>query len=221
MLDLKFESEIAVEYIDHMGSDLSVVNAARVSFNKQVDTFQDRDEKLLKYLATHKHWTPFAHTSISVRVKVPIFLARQLVKHTVGLVLNEVSRRYVDTPPEFYIPKTLHERPTNAKQGCGDGLGANLNGTLIADYFMQGSQEALDKYTELLAFGVAPEEARMVLPLNTMTEFIWTGSLVAFHRVFNQRSDAHAQLAAQEFADKLGKVIEPLYPVSWKVLNQN
>ena len=106
-----------VEYIDKMGSDLTVVNAARVSYSKQAEKFEDRDEKLLKFLAIHNHWSPFAHASIQFRIKAPVFVARQLVKHQVGLVWNEVSRRYVDFPPELYAPTEWRGRPLNSKQG--------------------------------------------------------------------------------------------------------
>lgn len=201
--------DIKVEYIDHMGSDVNIVNAARVSFAKEVKEFNlSTDGRLLNYLAKHNHWSPFAHTCISVRCKVPLFIARQLVKHQVGGNWNEESRRYIDNEPEFWLPEYFHYRPTNAKQGSGEvhKHSKDLRCSLEAH-----SEACLIEYKEMLAYDVAPEEARMVLPLNTMTNFIWTGSLLFFRRVIEQREDAHAQLAAQEFAAKLKEVVKPIY----------
>lgn len=209
------KADISVQLVDYMGSDLSVVNAARVSFDKFVDELGERDVKLLGYLADHDHWSPFAHTCITVRCKAPIWLARQLVKHQVGGSWNEVSRRYVDTPPEMYIPETVHSYPVNKKQGSGD---MHENSEVGVQAIEQACKASLNMYQQLLSAGVAPEEARGVLPLNTMTEWVWTGSVMFFARVIRQRSDEHAQLGAQEFARKLREVIEPLYPESFKAL---
>lgn len=201
--------DIKVEYIDHMGSDVNIVNAARVSFAKEVKEFNlDTDGRLLNYLAKHNHWSPFAHTCISVRCKVPLFIARQLVKHQVGGNWNEESRRYIDIEPEFWLPEDVHYRPTNAKQGSG---AVHADSKQIVEYMREHSSFCLRTYNELIRADVAPEEARMVLPLNTMTNFIWTGSLLFFRRVIEQREDAHAQLAAQEFAAKLKEVVKPIY----------
>lgn len=208
-------SDISVEYMDHMGSDCTVVNAARVSFNKEIKVMSLSDVKLLQYLAKHRHWSPFAHTSIQFRCKAPIFLARQLVKHQVGGVWNEVSRRYVDSEPEFYIPKVVHNYPQNAKQGCGEEH-------FFSEYFvgeiLAVTKDANDEYKWLIAEGIAPEEARMVLPLNTMTEWIWTGSLMFWYRVWSLRHDPHAQSAAREFADLLYKAIPDDFQVSMQSL---
>lgn len=208
-------SDISVEYMDHMGSDCTVVNAARVSFNKEIKTMSLSDVKLLQYLAKHRHWSPFAHTSIQFRCKAPIFLARQLVKHQVGGVWNEVSRRYVDSAPEFYIPKVVHKYPQNAKQGCGEEH-------FFSEYFvgeiLAVTKDADAEYNRLIAEGIAPEEARMVLPLNTMTEWIWTGSLMFWYRVWSLRHDPHAQSAAREFADLLYKAIPDDFQVSMQSL---
>lgn len=204
-----------VEYVDHMGSDLSIVNAARVSFNKVSDILEPNDEKLIKYLAMHNHWTPFAHTSISLRIKCPIFVARQLGKHQVGLVWNEVSRRYVDDEPEFFFPDVWRGRPVNAKQGS--------NGIVEDPMWGQAAQEhikgCLSWYKGAIASDIAPEQARMVLPQNTMTEFIWTGSLAAFSRIYKLRIDPHAQKEVQDIAVMMDEIINPLFPVGWKVLN--
>lgn len=202
---------IAVELVDCMGSDVNIVNAARVSFAKEVQEISVQDEKLLQYLWEHKHWTPFAHTSITVRCKAPIFLARQLIKHCVGGVWNEESRRYISTKPEFYIPEVLHGKPVNAKQGAGEVLPADA-ATAWLDRLLQNTDECDSMYLCAIGAGVAPEEARMFLPLNSMTNWVWTGSLAFFVRVLEQRSSLHAQGAAREFAKALYTAIAGVYP---------
>ena len=205
-----------VTYIDHMGSDKTVVNAARVSFAQDYDDNEcdDRDKKLIKYLAEHNHWSPFAHTSIQLKVKAPIFIARQLVKHQVGGVWNEVSRRYVDFEPEFYLPETIRSRPVNAKQGSGD---TEIDQIYINDIRVSYEQ-SLETYNNLIAAGVAPEQARMVLPLGCMTDWYWTGSLMFWARVYKQRSDPHAQKEAADIAHQISSIVEKIYPISWKQL---
>lgn len=214
-------SDMKVEYVDHMGSDINVVNAARVSFAKEVTEFDlEKDTKLINYLAKHNHWSPLAHTSISIRVKAPIFMARQFVKHQIGLVWNEESRRYIDDSPEFYRPECWRTRPKNAKQGSGDGvveLGVDKFGDSV-DIYESHITNSLFLYQDMLELGVAPEQARMVLPQSTMTNWIWTGSLVAFARVCKLRLDPHAQIEAQELAKLIHDVVSPLYPVSWNAL---
>lgn len=217
---------IEVELLDFMGSDLAVVNAARVSFNKESEEFEDRDARLLNYLASHKHFSPFCHPQISLRCKAPIFLARQLGKSQVGLTWNEVSRRYVDTDIELYSPDSWRSRPTNGmKQGSGEEIITELpiDSGDITHYFpieevvKQFYNNALDMYDMLIAY-VAPEQARMVLPQSMMTTWVWTGSLMAFTRVYNLRIESHAQKEAQDFAELLRAVIEPHFPISWKAL---
>ena len=208
------ESNISVQLVDSMGSDVNVVNAARVSFAKEVQEFNlDTDTKLLNYLAKHGHWSPFAHTCITVRCKVPLFLARQLVKHQVGGDWNEESRRYIDSVPEFYFPTSMHLRPESVKQGSGAEHPDQ-------DYWLAHSRDhsahALELYNSMIHHEVAPEEARFVLPLNTMTNFMWTGSMLFFQRVIAQRSDSHAQLAAQDFAAELAPIVRKVYPHSCK-----
>lgn len=222
-------AKMEVTLVDKMGSDLSVVNAARVSFNKesfwqeyQENNLFEHDAKLIKYLAKHNHWSPFAHAFVSLRIKAPIFVARQLVKHQVGLSWNEVSRRYVDDEPEFWFPEECRGKPVNAKQGSSGTIetefisfmGAVIDETSICTI-------ALDWYNTNIKHGVAPEMARMFLPQNTMTEWIWSGSLMAFARVCNQRLDPHAQLETQEVAKMIADIVEPLFPVSWKELVSN
>ena len=228
-------SEQRVEYLDHMGDDLSIVNAARVSFAKEStlevkeefkdhgffheladSCFQlsDKDAKLISYLAKHNHWSPFAHNSLSFRIKAPIFVARQLVKHQVGLVWNEVSRRYVDSEPEFYFPKVWRGKPENAKQGSSEKV-------ILPDEDFHPKdcvQWSLVAYQRMLEMGIAPEQARMVLPQNTMTEWIWTGSLMAFARVCKLRLDSHAQQETQEVAAYIDGYCRNLFPVSWQAL---
>ena len=191
--------QITVDYIDHMGTDLTVVNSARVSFNKSKDVFDEQDEKLIRYLAKHDHWSPFAHTSIQLKVAAPIFVARQLVKHQVGGVWNEVSRRYVDDEPTFYMPDEWRSRPQNSKQGSGLDIISNID---ISNHV----QQSVDLYTQLLGQNVAPEMARMVLPQNMMTEWYWTGSLVFWARVCKLRLDSHTQEESQIVAKQINDI---------------
>ena len=213
-----------VNLIDKMGTDLTVVNAARVSFAKESEwesipeagpvpgLLHNKDEKLISLLAKHNHWSPFAHCSLQFRIKAPIFVARQLVKHQVGLSWNEVSRRYVDYEPEFYTPDTWRGRPLNSKQGS--------NGQVPVDnskYDNMMSQLKLF-YETLLNQGVAPEMARMVLPQSMMTEWYWSGTLYAFARVCNLRCEEDTQLESRVVADMIDELVEESFPVSWKYL---
>jgi thymidylate synthase (FAD) len=221
-----------VQYVDHLGNDLTVVNAARVSFHKESDwdgeqhwsgTIKDKklnekDQKLIGYLAKHKHWTPFAHPQITLRIKAPIFIRTQLFKHKVGFTENEVSRRYVSDPPSVYFPR-WRGKPTNgAKQGSEDFMPLDEDYNTVNRHYELTVREALLTYDELLKRGVAPEQARSVLPQGTYTEWWWTGSLSAFARVYTQRSDPHAQWECQEYAKAISTIIQPLFPHSWKAL---
>lgn len=262
-------AQIEVQYMDHMGSDLTVVNAARASFDKESDwvdayvsadeyaqtgmlmsrTLKPADANLIGFLARGyrtnewdtladtfllaesrsqvqamlrhykqhaQHWAPFAHPHIQLRLSMPVFAARQYVKHQIGGTWSEVSRRYVSDEPEFWFPTEWHTRPSDVKQGSGDLVRDQLSAKLWAE---QSVMNALDTYNGLMALGVAPEEARMVLPLNHMTTVVWTGSLLFWARVCQQRMDGHAQKAAtQEIAHMINDIIAPLYPVSWKEL---
>ena len=223
-------SKQTVHLVDSMGSDLSVVNAARVSFAKEsewvvtpvgneeswdvVASLSAQDQKLINYLAKHNHWTPFAHAFASFRIKAPIFVARQLVKHQVGLAWNEVSRRYVDDEPEFYFPDVWRGKPENVKQGS-DGIITDPSITFDVKDIVEG---CLNTYIALIKDGVAPEQSRMVLPQNTMTEWIWSGSLAAFARVCKLRMDSHAQQETQEVAKMIYNQLMPIYPVAFKAL---
>ncbi len=205
-----------VDYVNHMGDDLTVVNAARVSFSKHSEEFKEQDEKLIKYLADHGHWTPFAHPQITLRIKAPLFVRTQLFKHKVGFTENEVSRRYVDEEPAFFFP-VFRQRPDNGmKQGSRDEFPANLE--LCEGILLQAYNTALASYKELLKQNVAPEQARMVLPQSMYTEWYWTGSLAAYARVCKQRLDPHAQKETRDIAEMISKIIEPLFPVCWRKL---
>ena len=204
-----------VVLVDHMGSDLTVVNAARVSFGKHTDKFTAKDEKLIKYLAKHNHWSPFAHCFMQFRIKAPIFVARQLVKHQVGLTWNEVSRRYVDDDPEFYYPEEWRAKPVNSKQGS-DGRAESQY--FPTKYTQDICELALVNYRKMIQQGVAPEQARMILPQNTYTEWYWSGSLMAFARVCNQRLDTHTQEETRTIAGYISEYIWSLYPNSYLAL---
>ena len=206
-----------VTLVDKMGTDLSVVNAARVSYSKTKDVFDAKDEKLIKYLAEHEHWSPFAHASMQFRIKAPIFVARQLVKHQVGLVWNEVSRRYVDFPPEIYRPDAWRGRPVNSKQGS-DGT-VELGQTI--DHNLETTMEScLILYNTMIEKGVAPEQARMVLPQSMMTEWYWSGTVYAFARVCNLRCKPDTQKETQEVANEIDKLAREAFPHSWKHLRK-
>jgi thymidylate synthase (FAD) len=178
----------------------------------------EQRNKLINYLAKHKHTSPFRHNSISVRINVPIFLARQLGKHQVGMSWNEVSRRYVDTDPEFFYPVWRSKPKGSIKQGSD---GKHYDNSYWLDTYDKHLGYVLDMYKGMLDDGVAPEQARMILPQSMMTQVVWTGSLMAFAHVYLLRIDGHAQVEAQEFARELDKVIRPLYPVSWEALVGN
>lgn len=221
-------AKTTVQLIDHMGSDLSVANAARVSMAKEsewdvgydVDTplphLADRDVKLLGYLAKHSHWTPFSHPQISFRIKAPIFVARQWFKHMIGITRNETSRRYVDDAPEFFIPEVVRARPDGSiKQGSG---GAHPEGATWQEVMAEATGTLLATYQLMIADGVAPEQARMILPQNMMTEWVETASLAAVCRACALRLDPHAQLETREIAEQIAEIVAPLFPVSWSAL---
>ena len=263
------------EYRDHMGSDLTVVNAARASFGKeskwefdpgadascrtQRRRLKPEDANLIRFLATGyrtkewdefldevieqarnggkegltellhaykrkpQHWAPFGHPHVQIRVSMPIFLARQFVKHQVGGVWSEESRRYISDEPGVYIPEEWHTRPEDIKQGSGGRieemipyLGAKP--VSVGDVAEDATEHSVRTYLSMVRQGVAPEEARTILPLNMMTTVVWTGSLLFWSRVVNQRVDGHAQLAAQVLGKQISAIVGPLFPVSWKEL---
>jgi len=206
-----------VELVDSLGTDLTVVNAARVSFNKHSTEMGVGDEKLIKYLAEHGHWTPFGHPQLQFRISAPIFVARQLVKHQVGLVWNEVSRRYVDDEPKFFNvgPDGWRGKPVDKKQGSAGKLKILVE---LEKEIISTTTHCKMLYKELLEQGVAPEQARMILPLSMYTEWYWTGSLAAFARICNLRMEPDAQEETQEIARQISVECATKFPISWKYL---
>ena len=204
-----------VQLLDIMGSDLTVVNAARVSFAAESDEFGSRDKKLIRYLANHNHWTPFAHVQVQFRIKAPVFVARQLVKHQVGLVWNEISRRYVDFLPTFHQPEAWRKRADNKKQGSSDESFTGPDGERFDMRYKDLMDKAEAVYDNMIASGVAPEQARMVLPQSMMTEWYWTGSLAAFARVVQQRISSDAQYECQIIAQKIDQALAIADEVSY------
>ena len=207
-----------VEILDVFGSDLTVVNAARVSFAKESHEFSEQDGKLVRYLAKHHHVTPFFHPQVHMRIKMPIFVAREWYRHQIGFARNEVSRRYVDSEPECYIPQEdqLRERDSRAKQGSKE---TPPEDAARAAGILRGiTQSAMDCYKDLLFLNVAPEVARMVLPQSMYTEFIETGSLAAYARLCNLRLDPSAQKEIREYANAVDTLLREKFPVSWPAL---
>lgn len=241
-------ADIEVTFIDKMGSDARVRNVAWTSFDRWGDEEPEltvKEKGLLGYLGTglpaterddwqkrakaHTHWTTFAHCQLTLRCKAPIFVARQLAKSQIGLVWNEESRRYIQTEVELFLPNVLHKSPANAKQGASneehtgyvikESKFGGVDRTAL-ELIKEQTEQAVATYEALLEAGVAPEEARMVLPQNMMVNFIWTGSLLAFNRVYQLRSDGHAQITGtQAFAKKLGDILYEHFPESMKALN--
>lgn len=233
------DSISSVELLANMGDDLMVVNAARVSMAKESEwelkpaprgmlsklELAERDKKLIGYLAKHKHWTPFSHPQVQLRIKMPIFIARQWFKHMIGFTRNEVSRRYVDDTPEMYVPTEWRGRAENVKQGSSNMLVDLEEYKRMRLYSFVLPQDAvktcISVYTNLLEAGVCPEQARMVLPQSMYTEFIETGSLAAYARLASLRLDPHAQKEVRQYAEAIDALMEQLYPISWKALKGN
>ena len=218
---------IETTYVNHMGDDLSVVNAARVSFGKKsklvctnlvLGTYDmsNGDKKLIKYLASHKHLSPFGHCFASFHIKAPIFVARQLVKHKF-LRWNEISRRYVSNDPEFYTP-TLRSSSVDKKQGSGDVLGNSIRQDEVVRH---AHIEALKQYKYLLNTGVCEEQARAVLPLSHMTEWYWSGSLDAFADMCNLRCKPDTQAETRKVANQIDRKMIELFPVAWAALTDS
>ena len=206
-----------VELLETFGDDLTIVNAARVSFAKESMVLEPRDEKLIQYLANHEHMSPFFHPQIRFRLKMPIYVAREWFRHTVGFARNEVSRRYVDDAPECYLPTTLRERDTNKKQGS-KSTPIEDNDVLVKQ-LDEFQKLCVDFYANLLEHKVAPEVARGVLPQSMYTEFIETGSLAAYARLCNLRLHPQAQAEIQEYAEAVSNLLKEKFPVSWRALN--
>jgi thymidylate synthase (FAD) len=205
-----------VELLEVFGDDLTVVNAARVSFAKESLEMKDNDKKLIHYLAKHNHVTPFFHPQVRFRLKMPIFVAREWYRHQIGFARNEVSRRYVDSEPEFWMPTELRERDSDKKQGSKDSK-IQYNGHCLAK-IQNHNDASVALYNSLLSHGVCPEQARTVLPQSMMTEFIETGSLAAYARLYKLRRDPSAQREIQELAEWVGIHLSKSFPISWSAL---
>jgi thymidylate synthase (FAD) len=225
------------ELYDYMGTDLSVVNAARVSFSKESDwnyttvervntagnvsdevelSLSEKDAKLINYLAKHDHWTPFAHTSITLRMEAPIPIRTQCFKHKIGMVENEESRRYVSHTPNVFQP-VFREQASNKKQGSGGEMEGQQ--AISARAIYEASTEmAINSYEALLELGVAEEQARFVLPQGAQVEWFWTGNLVSFANFYKKRTDPNAQKEIRDLAYMVSDQIKDLFPVSWAAL---
>ena len=205
------KSDIKVDLVGHYGDDSVVANAARVSFHKEASNYsKEQNNKLIRYLATHKHFSPFNHTFVSMRIKAPIFVARQLVKHRF-MPWNEVSRRYVDDEPEFYFPEVWRKKADNVKQGSSEEV------IDVSAFHVEEAVEyqLLYQYNNLLAAGVCAEQARMILPQNMMTEWRWSGTLGAFLDMLVLRLDPHTQKETRDVAEKIAVIVKELFPVSY------
>jgi len=208
---------IEVSLLESMGNDLTVVNAARVSFGKKVKKFSSKDKKLIKYLAKHNHCTPFGHVTMQFHIKAPIFVARQLVKHQVGLVWNEISRRYVDTEPEFYVPDSWRGRVLDKKQGSDPDVSVSNVFTSEYPHLMEHCKNL---YNKMLDSDVCPEQARIVLPQSLMTEWYWTGSMVAFARVCNLRCQDDSQYETRLVAEHIDEKASKIASISWSEMRK-
>tara|TARA_R110001606_G_scaffold388303_2_gene553511 strand:+ start:12706 stop:13371 length:666 start_codon:yes stop_codon:yes gene_type:complete len=218
------------KYLDHMGGDLAVVQAAKVSFadDATVQMFIDdieadltdtrSHEALIRYLATHNHWTPFAHAVIKLRMRAPVPIRTQCFKHKQGFVENEESRRYISDAPELFIPDFFRSKPVGSiKQGSADKHEAS---DLWLARYRSMSELAIGRYMDAVAAGICPEQARFFLPQGCQVNWVWTGSLAAFARFYKQRTDSHAQVEIQQLAKAVGELIQPLFPYSWKYLTK-
>lgn len=210
-----------VELLHVMGDDLMVVNAARVSFAKESTEFKEQDTKLVNYLAKHNHISPFFHPQIQFRIKMPIFVAREWYRHQIGFSRNEVSRRYVSDMPECWTPELTDFREKDAKIKQGSKDTPIELADVAQNLYATSTRISLEAYDELLKLGVAPEVARTILPQSMYTEFIETGSLAAYSRLFKLRTSPDAQREIQKYANEIGKLLEEKFPVSWKALTGN
>ena len=205
-----------VEYYSHMGDDNMVADMARVSFSKLASNYTpEQNGKLISYLARHNHWTPFGHPQVTLRCQAPVPIRTQCFKSKAGFVENEESRRYIKTTPQLYIPDEFRSAPENAKQGSG-GKHSDSDGWL--QVYIDQCNKSISLYSEMIDDGVAPEQARFILPQGVEVEWMWTGSLAAYARFYNLRIDNHAQKEVQYMAEAVDSILKGLYPVSWKAL---
>jgi thymidylate synthase (FAD) len=205
-----------VELLEVFGNDLTVVNAARVSLGKEVSEFTEKDAKLCKYLADHNHNSPFFHPQARFRLRMPIWMAREWFRHTIGFSRNEMSRRYVDEPPTFHLPAEIRTRAPSKKQGSNDDV--HTDNEFLRKCMTESCTDAMTMYKALLEQGVCPEQARMILPQNMMTEFIETGSLAAYSRLCNLRLGPDAQKEIQDVARMVSNLLVDKFPSTWSVL---
>jgi thymidylate synthase (FAD) len=220
------------ELIDYMGDDLAVVNAARVSFDKVsewdvnydqvpcgVERLSDADTRLIQYLARNNHWSPFSHTAISLRMSAPIPIRTQCFKHKAGLTENEESRRYISSRPDVFVPDEFRAAPDGSvKQGSG---GVHHRSEEWRAVYEVHTRDMVDTYMAMIDDGVAPEQARFILPQGCIVNWIWTGNLVAFARYYNQRTYDNAQKEGRDLARQVADIINPMYPVSWAALTED
>jgi thymidylate synthase (FAD) len=207
-----------VKYKDHMGGDLRVAEAARVSFAEEVEQFGDSEVRLIKYLAKHNHWTPFAHPQVTLIMQAPTPIRTQCFKSKIGFTENEESRRYISHEPEFFMPREFRGKPTDgAKQGSAGVLEGPTH-TFMEHVFKRNYSNALHDYKLVMEYGLCPEQARFLLPQGMEVNWYWTGSLAAFARFAKQRMDPHAQGEVQDLAREVSAIMGPLYPVSWPLL---
>lgn len=207
-------------YVEHMGNDLSVVNAARVSFGKEKQEFDEKDARLLRYLAKHRHELPFAHPHVTFHFEAPIFVARQLAKHQVGFVWSEISRRYVTGEPKFWGPEGWRKVAADKKQGSSEEIFQGVEAMYVARDYKYAVKVAIEEYEKMIQKGVCPEQARAVLPQGVYTEWRWTGSLLGWARVWGLRVKPDAQKETRELVEQIGPKMAKLFPVSWKVLTE-
>ena len=241
-------TQIKAELLDYMGDDLAVVDAARVSFNKDseweypsqvysakeynqqqalddgfvwnecggLQRLKASDSKLISYLATHDHWTPFAHTALKFRCSAPVPIRTQAFKHKIGMVENEESRRYISSTPEIYIPEFFRSKPEGSiKQGSA---GEHPRSDEFLKRYKEKTEECVGLYLTMLNGGICPEQARFILPQGAIVNWIWTGNLVSFANFYNKRTDTNAQYEVRLLAESVGKQIAEIFPVSWKAL---
>ena len=207
-----------VELLDYMGDDNDVCDAARVSFDKRAYNYTyEQNSKLLGYLAKHDHWSPFAHTSLKFRFRAPMFIARQFQKHVVGFAWNEVSRRYVSSDPSFFVPESWRQRPDNMKQGSVTEGEVPVTDDILDNYMGQMRGHTKD-YKLMMNQNICPEQARMCMPQSMMTEWIWTGSLMAWARFVQLRADSHAQMECWQYANAVREDMEHYFPISAEAL---
>lgn len=214
------------QYIDHMGTDLSIINAAKVSFDRVDDHWIDEDEAqklgirshdgLIRYLAKHDHWSPFAHTSISLRMQAPVPIRTQCFKHKQGFVENEESRRYISSRPTVFIPDAFRNAPVGSVKQGSSGVHYDSKQWLVE--YQETARDCISLYEDMIADGVCPEQARFVLPQGCEVNWVWTGNVFAFSRFVNMRTDPHAQQEIQMLGKMVSEIIQPLFPVSWSAL---